>query len=416
MTRKSYFLAIIIIALAYFGMAEIAMLFGAIDIVASIWPSSGIALAAILLLGVPIWPGILLGNLFIEFLYYDLTIVNLLPIFSIAIGNTLEPLLAAFVLHQIGVSHQFLERTQDLLKFFVAAVIGPIASATIGSTSVCLSGNAPWAIYTNMWSTWWLSNMVGIIIFTPLLMAWASKPVNQFSLPRNLELALLLCLVIFISWIAFGSGYPLEYILIPFLMWSAFRFEEKMSTLLIVGVSVIAIWGTVNGFGSFVRDSQNESLLLLQSFVAVVAVTTLVLLAIINERKHAESQLKTTNADLQHLDKLKDEFLANTSHELRTPLNGIIGIAETLIDGATGALSDKTKANLAMILGSGKRLSTLINDILDFSKLKNHTLELQLKPVALREIVEVVLTLMSNLRKCLRLLMNIKANMSGRMM
>jgi PAS domain S-box-containing protein len=103
--------------------------------------------------------------------------------------------------------------------------------------------------------------------------------------------------------------------------------------------------------------------------------------------------LEIKNKELQRLDKLKDEFLANTSHELRTPLNGIIGLAESLIDGATGKLADNTKTNLAMIVSSGKRLSHLVNDILDFSKLKQKNIELQLKPVGLREIVEVVLTL-----------------------
>jgi len=105
------------------------------------------------------------------------------------------------------------------------------------------------------------------------------------------------------------------------------------------------------------------------------------------------SALETKNSELQRLDKLKDEFLANTSHELRTPLHGIIGIAESLIDGATGQLPEKTNMNLALISSSGKRLSSLINDILDFSQLKHKTLELQIKPVGIREIVYIILTL-----------------------
>lgn len=103
--------------------------------------------------------------------------------------------------------------------------------------------------------------------------------------------------------------------------------------------------------------------------------------------------LETQNNELQRMDKLKDEFLANTSHELRTPLNGIIGIAESLIDGATGQLPEQTNMNLALISSSGKRLSSLINDILDFSQLKHKTLELQIKPVGIREIVYIILTL-----------------------
>ncbi|MEG4988245.1 ATP-binding protein [Microcoleus sp. BR0-C5] len=103
--------------------------------------------------------------------------------------------------------------------------------------------------------------------------------------------------------------------------------------------------------------------------------------------------LETKNTELQRLDKLKDEFLANTSHELRTPLNGIIGIAESLIDGATGQLPESTNFNLALISSSGQRLSSLINDLLDFSQLKHKTIELQIKPVGIREIVSVIVTL-----------------------
>jgi len=104
-------------------------------------------------------------------------------------------------------------------------------------------------------------------------------------------------------------------------------------------------------------------------------------------------EIQTRENSLREANQLKDEFLANTSHELRTPLNGIIGIAESLREGVAGDLSDKVKDNLTMIVSSGKRLSALVNDILDFSKLKHKEIELQLKPVGLREIVEVVLTL-----------------------
>ena len=102
--------------------------------------------------------------------------------------------------------------------------------------------------------------------------------------------------------------------------------------------------------------------------------------------------LEAKNHQLQRLGQLKDDFLANTSHELRTPLNGMIGIAESMIDGATGPISEQQQKNLLMIATSGYRLANLINDILDFSKLRHNSIELQLKPVGVREIVEVVLT------------------------
>ena len=103
--------------------------------------------------------------------------------------------------------------------------------------------------------------------------------------------------------------------------------------------------------------------------------------------------LEQQNEDLKRLDQLKDEFLANTSHELRTPLNGIIGIAESLMDGATGELPPTTQTNLSLIISSGHRLSRLVNDILDFSKIRHKNLELQLKALDLRSVTDGVLTL-----------------------
>jgi len=99
------------------------------------------------------------------------------------------------------------------------------------------------------------------------------------------------------------------------------------------------------------------------------------------------------NLRLTRVDKLKDEFLANTSHELRTPLNGIIGLAESLIDGVAGALPDKANHDLSMVVASGRRLSNLVNDILDFSKLKNHGLEIHTSAIDINSMVDVVFTL-----------------------
>jgi two-component system sensor histidine kinase ChiS len=123
-------------------------------------------------------------------------------------------------------------------------------------------------------------------------------------------------------------------------------------------------------------------------------------------------ELEDKNADLLKMDQLKNEFLANTSHELKTPLNGIIGIAESLIDGATGKLSKATIFNLSLIFSSGRRLTQLVNDLLDFSQLKHKKIELKTKPVGMRELTDVVLMLCRSLvgKKSLQLLNKIDAD------
>ncbi len=102
-------------------------------------------------------------------------------------------------------------------------------------------------------------------------------------------------------------------------------------------------------------------------------------------------ELEANNQELQRVDRLKDEFLANTSHELRTPLNGIIGIADSLLEGAAGPMNEKAMRSLGLIVTSGSRLAGLINDILDFEKLRNHDVQLNRRPADLGQIVDVVL-------------------------
>ncbi len=117
--------------------------------------------------------------------------------------------------------------------------------------------------------------------------------------------------------------------------------------------------------------------------------------------------------NLNKADRLKDEFLANTSHELKTPLVGIIGMAESLVDGAAGPISIEMKYNLSMIISSGKRLSSLINDILDFSRMKNSTIELQQRPVDLHQLVDLVYIMANMLLhgKRIKLLNEVPANL-----
>ncbi len=110
------------------------------------------------------------------------------------------------------------------------------------------------------------------------------------------------------------------------------------------------------------------------------------------QRRYIENE-RRVNERLRQVDKIKDSFMANTSHELRTPLYGIVGLAESLIDGVAGKLPDDANSNLAMIVSSGRRLTHLVNDILDFSKLKDHKLALSKHPVDIASLTNVVMTL-----------------------
>lgn len=137
-------------------------------------------------------------------------------------------------------------------------------------------------------------------------------------------------------------------------------------------------------------------------FIFILAQSILLSLRFLRAFQRVEElsgMLTLQNQKLEQLDKLKDEFLSNTSHELRTPLNGIIGIAESMIAGATGKLNNLVSENLELIIQSGKRLSKLVNEILDFSKLRNHELKVNASAVDLKQAVNIVIKLTQPLLK-----------------
>ncbi|MCT7982123.1 MASE1 domain-containing protein [Laspinema sp. A4] len=381
-----------------------------------VWPGSGIALAAVLLQGYPMLIGVFLGNLLVNFYNTPWSAADLVMNFSFPLGNTLETLSAAYLIRKFLVNFRLFSRVKDVILFVICAgLISPMFSSTFGATTILLLGRISWDIYPRVWLSWWIGDVVGILVFAPFLLVFG-QGFNEFLQKveqRWMEGLVFGFITLVICQMAFVKGYPVEYMLLPLLVWVVFRFGQWAATLLLLIGSGIAIFATTNGSGPFIRNDLNESLILLQSFVGVFSLTTLTLSAVVCENEQAKQRLETANIQLQHLDRLKDEFLANTSHELRTPLNGIIGIAESLIDGATGELPITTRANLAMISSSGRRLSNLVNDLLDFSKLKHKTLDLQLKPIDLRSLVEIVFTLSLPLvgNKNLKLVNNISLDL-----
>jgi len=288
--RRKNLAAIGILAVIYFIAGKLGLTLAFVHPSSTpVWPPTGIALAAFLILGYRVWPGIALGAFFVNLT----TAGSIASSIGIAAGNTLEGLIGAYLVNRFANGRKCFNSSQDIFKFTIlAGMLATTVSATLGVTSLSLGGYANWANYGAIWLTWWLGDGVGAVVVCPLLILWSADLRVRWQWARLAEFVGLLGGLFLVGQIAFGglflrhaSNYPLEYLCIPFLIWAASRFGPRETAMVSILLCGIAIWGTLQGFGPFVMTTPNASLLILQLFSAILAVTGLVLVAAVEERK-----------------------------------------------------------------------------------------------------------------------------------
>src|SRR5882672_1298459 len=288
-----YFLKLAVVAAVYFGAAKLGLSLAFINAnVSPVWPPTGVAIAAVFLLGYRIWPAILLGALLANLL----TPVPVETAVGIAIGNTLEALTAGLLLRFLDF-HKAFDRARDVFKFTLAAFLCTMVSASIGTLSLCLGQAASWQDFGSLWLTWWLGDTVGALVVAPLLLTWGIES-RPWSTRKYVEAALLLTLLAVSSTATFAGPapiplkfYPLSRLIVPFFLWAAFRLGQRGVTLATVMISLFAIWGTTRGVGPFVGRTLNDSLLILQVFLGSNVVMFMFLAATVEERRQVTATL-----------------------------------------------------------------------------------------------------------------------------
>jgi diguanylate cyclase (GGDEF)-like protein len=257
-----------------------------------VWPPTGIAIASLLVLGSRFWPAILVG----AFLVNATTAGSPLTSLGIATGNTLEAVLAVYLVNRFANGRQAFERTWDILRFgLYAGILSTAIAATFGVTSLSLGGFANWSQYWVIWRTWWLGDGAGALVFTPLLLLWIANPRPNWTERQMIELTVLLGMLLVTAGVVFGPLFhaqmrndPWTFLCTPFFVWAAFRFGQRESSAVIFIFCCISAVGTKMGYGPFARPSPNDSLLLLQCFLGVKVVMTLVFAAEVSERRRHE--------------------------------------------------------------------------------------------------------------------------------
>ena len=209
--------------------------------VSLVWPPTGIALAALLLFGSRLWPGIALG----AFLANALTGVPVATAGGIAVGNSLEALAGAYLLRRVVRFRNSLGRLQDVLGLVIlAAMFSTMASATIGVVSLCLGGAASWTLYGSLWWQWWLGDAMGAVVVAPVLLTWVAPPRPSWPRRQAAEAGALLVSVVTVSHIVFAgwlptepANFPLAFAVFPFVIWAALRFDPQVTAT--VNVTVV---------------------------------------------------------------------------------------------------------------------------------------------------------------------------------
>jgi diguanylate cyclase (GGDEF)-like protein len=286
---------IVLLASVYLGIAKASLLLAIPPGYATaIWPPAGIALAALLLFGRHLWPGVWLGAAIANYSVNESTFAALM----IGTGNTLEALAAAAMIRRsIGVPQRF-EHGEDVLKFVALAAASATIAATVALAPLSLVNSLQWQELVPNWLTWWQGDVSGMVIVTPLLLAWWSRDALRWD-PRYAYEGFCFMLLLLIAAIAvFGyvaaplAPFARAFVIVPFIMWAAFRFTQREVTTVTAAVCAIAFKDTMDNLASAPPSTMNESLLLLLLFTCTLVITGLVLSAMVSERTRTMAELR----------------------------------------------------------------------------------------------------------------------------
>ncbi len=276
------------LAILYVGAARVGFSVAFVaEQVTTVWAPTGLALAVLLLWGRSLWPAVWLG----AFVANAGTQAPLWTAASIATGNTLEPVVAAWLLSRVDFDPA-LRRTQDGLAFIViAAGLSTTISATIGVVTLCAADVQPWTRFSALWSAWWVGDALGALVVAPVILTTVRRQ-GTGSRREWVEAFALIVATLIVTQSVFGQTsegvrerHPLEFAVVPFLIAAAVRLGQPATGLVVLGASAVTIWNTVQGAGPFASTAVHESLILLQVYTGVLAGTGLLLAAAIAERK-----------------------------------------------------------------------------------------------------------------------------------
>lgn len=279
-----------------------------------LWAPAGISIAALLLLGYRAWPAVLAGAFLVNHHVNASTVVSA----GIAIGNTLEAFVGAYLVNQFANGTKAFYRTKDVFRFVcLACFLASAISATIGVCLICSSGFANWHDFRVVWLTWWVGDALGAITVTPFLVLVLKTTRHSSALSELLELFLLLAGLCFLCVLIFGppsllwpQWYGLAFLCLPFSVWAAFRFCPLESAGTNLVLSGFAIWGSLAGFGPFAVG--RSAPLLLGSFVCVACTMPLLVAARVYERRRIEEELLGLHSVMQAIVDEKSALLQKT--------------------------------------------------------------------------------------------------------
>ena len=272
----------------YYASAKMGYLLEFAGPVAAIlWLPVGVGIAFLYLGGLRYWPGVLIGDLFANN-YMALPVGSAL---GQTCGNMLEVLLATVLLRRLVRRGSPLESVSGVGWLVVAIVAGTALSATVGALSLLLGDVITWHAAPKVWRTWWLGDSSGALIVVPLALAWYRPLVRRWQRGRVLEAVAMVGTVIALAEFATRSHRPLTYLVFPVLIWAALRFGQRGATLAVTVTALFTVWNTIHYLGPFHFDSVTRSVLSAQLFIAVSALTTLSLAAVVSEREQFAARL-----------------------------------------------------------------------------------------------------------------------------